>query len=59
MIGFAVWSDVTGVQQTTVVELYMGAHRMEIHRNQSANPLLFLAPGVTSQLMEALLAEGR
>ena len=46
------WSDVTGVQQTTVVELYMGAHRLEIHRNQSAKPLTFLAPGVKSRLVE-------
>ena len=37
----------------------MGAHRIEIHRNQSAKPLLFLAPGVKSQLVQALLAEGR
>ncbi|MCX5008962.1 hypothetical protein OHB05_41310 [Streptomyces sp. NBC_00638] len=53
------WSDVTGIQQTTVVELYVGAHRMEIHRNQTAEPLTFLAPGVKSQLVEALLTEGR
>ncbi|MEY7974776.1 hypothetical protein AB8O53_00225 [Streptomyces pilosus] len=53
------WSDVTGVQQTTVVELYLGAHRVEIHRNRSAKPLTFLAPGVKSRLVEALLAEGR
>ncbi|MFF6903640.1 hypothetical protein [Streptomyces hydrogenans] len=53
------WSDVTGIQQTTVVDLYMGAHRMEIHRNQSATPLTFLAPGVKSRLVEALLTEGR
>ncbi|OSP31543.1 hypothetical protein B7767_38470 [Streptomyces sp. 13-12-16] len=53
------WSDVTGIRQTTVVELSMGAHRMEIHRNQPAKPLVFLAPGVKSRLVEALLAEGR
>ncbi|MEU0662846.1 hypothetical protein [Streptomyces lavendulocolor] len=53
------WSDVTGIQQTTVVELYMGAHRMEIHRNRTAKPLTFLAPGVKSKLVEALLTEGR
>ncbi|WP_395577032.1 hypothetical protein [Streptomyces sp. BK79] len=59
VVDCVVWSDVTGVQQTTVVELYMGAHRMEIHRNQSAKPLVVLAPGVKSQLVEALIAEGR
>ncbi|MFI5808768.1 hypothetical protein [Streptomyces sp. NPDC051561] len=48
------WSEVTGVQQTTVVELYMGAHRMEIHRNQTAKPLTLLAPGVKLRLVEAL-----
>ncbi|GGV26134.1 hypothetical protein GCM10010277_07510 [Streptomyces longisporoflavus] len=53
------WSDVTGIEQTTVVELYMGAHRMEIHRNQTAKPLVCVAPGVKSKLVEALLAEGR
>ncbi|MFH8491129.1 hypothetical protein [Streptomyces longisporoflavus] len=53
------WSDVTGIQQTTVVELYMGAHRMEIYRNQNAKPLTILASGVKSRLVEALLTEGR
>ncbi|MGW6535481.1 hypothetical protein ACWGBV_01700 [Streptomyces sp. NPDC055051] len=53
------WSDVTGIQQTTVVELYMGAHRMEIRRNQSTKPLTLLASGVHARLVKALLAEGR
>ncbi|MFE2023260.1 hypothetical protein ACFW9O_35100 [Streptomyces sp. NPDC059499] len=52
------WSDVTGIQQTTVIELYMGAHRIEIHRNQTTKPLTFLAPGVKPQLVKALLTEG-
>ncbi|MFF0483898.1 hypothetical protein [Streptomyces sp. NPDC004435] len=56
---FVAWSDVTGIQQTTVVELYMGAHRLEISSNRTAKPLTLLAPGVTSRLVEALLTEGR
>ncbi|MGW4053410.1 hypothetical protein ACWENA_21515 [Streptomyces sp. NPDC004779] len=40
---FVAWSDVTGIQQTTVVELYMGAHRLEISRNGTVKPLTLLA----------------
>ncbi|MFD6415320.1 hypothetical protein [Streptomyces sp. NPDC060194] len=53
------WRDVTGVQQTTIVDLYMAGHRMEIHRSPPGRPLVLLAPGVKSRLVEALLAEGR
>ncbi|WP_314247473.1 hypothetical protein [Streptomyces sp. DSM 40907] len=53
------WSEVTGVQQTAVVGLVMGCHRIEICRSRSAAPLWFVAPGAKSALVEALLDEGR
>ncbi|MFE4690466.1 hypothetical protein ACFRH6_10465 [Streptomyces sp. NPDC056749] len=53
------WSEVTGVQQTAVVGLVMGCHRIEIFRSSSDAPLWFVAPGAKSALVEALLAEGR
>ncbi|MGW1140852.1 hypothetical protein [Streptomyces zhihengii] len=53
------WSDVTGVQQTAVVGLVSGAHRMEISRNRSPQPLWFVAPGAKAPLADAVLAEGR
>nr|WP_244882872.1 hypothetical protein [Streptomyces zhihengii] len=53
------WSDVTGVQQTAVVGLVSGAHRMEISRNRSPKPLWFVAPGAKAPLVDAFLAEGR
>jgi hypothetical protein len=53
------WSEVTGVQQTAVVGLVAGCHRLEIFRSRSARPLWFVAPGAKSALVEALLDEGR
>uniref|UniRef100_A0AAU2K0W3 DUF304 domain-containing protein n=1 Tax=Streptomyces sp. NBC_00049 TaxID=2903617 RepID=A0AAU2K0W3_9ACTN len=53
------WNEVTGVQQTAVVGLVMGCHRIEISRGRSAAPLWFVAPGAKSTLVEALLDEGR
>ncbi|MFD5871429.1 hypothetical protein [Streptomyces sp. NPDC060322] len=53
------WSEVTGVQQTAVVGLVMGCHRIEIHRSNSARPLWFVAPGAKSALVQAVLDEGR
>ncbi|MEU1041893.1 hypothetical protein ACFYP4_08415 [Streptomyces sp. NPDC005551] len=53
------WTEVTGVQQTAAVGLVLGCHRIEIFRSRSAAPLWFVAPGVKSALVEALLDEGR
>ncbi|MFD0012491.1 hypothetical protein ACFWI0_17350 [[Kitasatospora] papulosa] len=53
------WSEVTGVQQTAIVGLVMGCHRVEIFRSSSAAPLWLVAPGAKSPLVEALLKEGR
>ncbi|MFH8798115.1 hypothetical protein ACH4F6_00740 [Streptomyces sp. NPDC017936] len=53
------WSEVSGVQQTAVVGLVMGCHRVEIFRSRSAAPLWFVAPGAKSALVQALLDEGR
>ncbi|MFD6279536.1 hypothetical protein ACFWFI_28805 [Streptomyces sp. NPDC060209] len=53
------WSEVTGVQQTAVVGLVMGCHRIEIFRGRSAKPLWLVAPGAKSALVQALLDEGR
>ncbi len=53
------WSEVTGVQQTAVVGLVIGCHRIEISRSRYAAPLWFVAPGAKSALVQALLDEGR
>ncbi|MGY0021128.1 hypothetical protein [Streptomyces sp. cg35] len=53
------WSEVTGVQQTTVVGFVVGCHRIEMFRSRSAAPLWFVAPGANSALVRALLDEGR
>ncbi|REE99977.1 hypothetical protein [Thermomonospora umbrina] len=53
------WSEVTGVQQLTAVDFVAGFHRIEISRNRSAEPLWFVAPGLGSALVRALLDEGR
>ncbi|WP_086748141.1 MULTISPECIES: hypothetical protein [Streptomyces] len=53
------WDEVTGVQQTALVGLVLGCHRIEIFRSRSATPLWFMAPGAKSALVQALLDEGR
>lgn len=53
------WNEVTGVQQTTVVGLLIGAHRIEVFRNRFSAPLWLVAPGAKSALVQALLYEGR
>jgi hypothetical protein len=53
------WSEVTGVQQMTVVGKVVACHRIEIFRSRSATPLWFVAPGAKSALVQALLDEGR
>ncbi|MER5512830.1 hypothetical protein ABT052_47420 [Streptomyces sp. NPDC002766] len=56
---FVAWSEVTGVQQMTMVGYVVACHRIEILRNRSATPLWFVAPGAKSALVQALLDEGR
>lgn len=53
------WSEVTGVQQTTVVGFVAGFHRIEMFRTCTPAPLWFVAPGAHSTLVRALLDEGR
>ncbi|CAL9313557.1 hypothetical protein SUDANB25_05125 [Streptomyces sp. SudanB25_2051] len=60
------WSEVTGVRQTAVAGLVAGFHRVEISRSRPdtpfwrpAPPLWFVAPGIKSPLVRALLEEGR
>jgi hypothetical protein len=52
------WNEVTGVEQTALVGLVIGCHRIEMFRSRSA-PLWFVAPGAKSALVQALLDEGR
>ncbi|MFC8225935.1 hypothetical protein [Streptomyces sp. NPDC057287] len=53
------WSEVAGVQQTALVGLVTGCHRVEIFRSPSVGPLWFVAPGAKSALVQDLLDEGR
>ncbi|GAA2390843.1 hypothetical protein GCM10010420_13470 [Streptomyces glaucosporus] len=53
------WSDVTEVRQLAMVGFVAAAHRVEIARRHSAEPLWFVAPGTKPALVRALLDEGR